>query len=156
MIRICFVCLGNICRSPMAEALMREEVKKRHWEEKVQVESAAISDWELGNGVHPGSREILKREGISCDGLISTPLTEEIIQDADLLIGMDDQNIADIKRLGADPKKVFRLMDFTDQGGIIDDPWYTGEFELTFEKVSQGIQGLCHYLKENYPKLFGQ
>ena len=152
MIRICFVCLGNICRSPMAEALMREAVKKNHWEREVQVESAAISDWEIGNGVHPGSRQILKREGIPWEDLISSPLTEDIIQEADLLIGMDDQNIADIKRLGADPQKVFRLMDFTDQGGIIDDPWYTGEFELTFEKVSQGIQGLCDYLKENYPQ----
>lgn len=153
MVKICFICLGNICRSPMAEALMREEVKKRHWEDKVQVDSAATGDWNLGSAPHPGTANLLASKGISTDNMYASLLEADAADHYDYLIGMDDSNIQNIQKIVGSSDKVYQLLDFTDQAGPIADPYYTGNFDLTYDLISKGIQGLCQHLATTYPEL---
>ncbi|AMB93660.1 low molecular weight protein-tyrosine-phosphatase [Aerococcus sanguinicola] len=153
MVKICFICLGNICRSPMAEALMREEVKQRGWEDKVLVESAATGDWNLGSAPHPGTANLLAAKGISTDNMYASLLKAGDVDRYDYLIGMDDSNIKNIEKIVGTSDKVYQLLDFTDQAGPIADPYYTGNFDLTYDLVTKGIQGLCQHLEATYPEL---
>ncbi len=150
MTKILFVCLGNICRSPMAEFVFRDMVQKQELGDRFSVASAATSTEELGNPVHPGTQRRLAREGISTRGKTAVQLTRRDYQRYDYLIGMEQRNLSGMLRiLGSDPAgKVHRLLDFTDRPRDIADPWYTGDFDRTYDDVVEGCRGLLAHLLE--------
>ena len=142
--RILFVCHGNICRSPMAEFVMKNLVKKAGLEDSFVIESAATSTEEIGNSVYPPARRILAKHGIGCANKTARQMTRADYYRYDLLIGMDSWNIRNMERIcGGDPKgKIVMLMDFTQRPGDVADPWYTGNFEATWHDVLEGCQAL--------------
>ncbi len=151
MTKILFICHGNICRSPMAEFIMKDLVARQGLADKFYIASAATSMEEIGNGVHYGTRRILDRLGIDYSGKTAVRLEPRDYWDYDYLIGMEQWNIRNMMRiLGDDPEnKISRLLDFTDKPGDIDDPWYTGNFELTYQEVKAGCEGLLKHIKES-------
>ncbi|MCM1307220.1 MAG: low molecular weight phosphotyrosine protein phosphatase [Butyrivibrio sp.] len=152
MIRILFVCLGNICRSPMAEFLFKRYVRERGEEARFYIASAATSSEEVGNPVHRGTREKLNTLGIDCSGKRAVRLTRGDYEKYDYLIGMDDRNVRGILRIvGSDASgKVQKLLDFTERAGEeIADPWYTGDFEAAYRDITEGLDGLWRYLTES-------
>lgn len=142
--RILFVCHGNICRSPMAEFVMKDLVKKTRLEDRFLIESAATSTEEIGNSVYPPARRKLAEHGISCAGKTARQMTRSDYDRYDLLIGMDSWNIRNMRNIcGGDPEgKIVMLMDFTRRPGDVADPWYTGNFEATWRDVLEGCQAL--------------
>ena len=144
MTRILFVCHGNICRSPMAEFVMKDLVKKAGLEGQFQIASAATSTEEIGNPVYPPARRKLAEHGICCAGKTARQLTRADYVQYDLLIGMDRANIRNMNRIcGGDPEgKIKLLLDFTDRPGDVADPWYTGDFDATWRDVLEGCQKL--------------
>ena len=142
--RILFVCHGNICRSPMAEFVMKDLVRKAGQEKQFLIESAATSTEEIGNGVYPPARRKLAEHGISCQGKTARQMTRGDYDRYDLLIGMDSMNIRNMIRIcGGDPQgKIRMLMDFTKRPGDVADPWYTGDFESTWIDVLEGCEAL--------------
>ena len=150
MIRVLFVCYGNICRSPMAEFMLKDTVKKEGLSDKFHIASAATSFEEIGNGVHRGTRERLSREGISVKGKVAVHLEKSDYAEYDYIIGMEEQNIrAMLRILGNDPDgKVTRLLDFSDRPRDIADPWYTGNFDVTYADIKEGLTAFLAYLKK--------
>lgn len=150
VIKVLFVCLGNICRSPMAEFVFKDMVKRRGVSEWFHIASAATSTDEIGNVVHHGTRKILNGLGISTEGKRAVQMTKGDYREYDYIIAMDQRNIAGINRIiGSDAqRKVQRLMDLTARGGDIADPWYTGDFEQTYADIYEGCEALlrliCH------------
>ena len=146
MIKILFVCHGNICRSPMAEFVMKDLVKKAGLSDEFFIASAATSTEEIGNGVHYGTRKKLAEFGISVDGKYAVQLKKSDYAKYDYIIGMDTWNIRNINRIigNNDPDgKVAKLLDFTDRKGQdIADPWYTGNFDVTYDDVKEGCEAL--------------
>lgn len=140
MIKILFVCHGNICRSPMAEFVFRNMVKEKHIQEKFYIASSATSREEIGNPVHHGTKRKLRQVGISCDGKTAVQLTKKDYETYDYIICMESYNIKNVLRIiGEDKdKKVHRLLDFTPHPRDIDDPWYTGNFEETYKDIIEG------------------
>ena len=136
---IIFVCYGNICRSPMAEFLFKAMVG-----EKYQISSAATSTEEIGSPVHYGTRRILDREGINCSSHSAHQLTKWECDNADLIIGMEQSNVSAIKRICGEKNfgKVYRLLDFTSNPRDIADPWYTHNFERTYNDIMEGLTAL--------------
>lgn len=151
MIKILFVCLGNICRSTMAECVMKYLVKEKGLEELFQIDSAGTSDEETGNPVHPGTRRRLQQAGIPCGGHRARQMTAADYGRFDLLIGMEDANIRAMRRIaGGDPAgKIHKLLEYTQRGGDIADPWFTGNFDETFDDVMEGCQALLNWCLEN-------
>ena len=151
MIKILFVCHGNICRSPMAEFVMKDLVRQAGVESRFHIESAATSTEELGNPVYPPARRKLAEHGISCAGKTARRLTVSDYDKFDLLIGMDRANLRNMHRIcGGDPGgKLHLLMDYTDRPGDVADPWYTDDFETTWRDVLSGCRGLLESCKEN-------
>ncbi len=149
MIKILFICHGNICRSPMAEFVMKDLVRQNGLEGQIQIASAATSREEIGNPVYPPARRKLAEHGIRCDGHHARQLTARDYQDFDLLIGMDQANLRNMTRIcGGDPAgKLHLLMDFTQRPGDVADPWYTGVFETTWQDVLEGCSRLLEQLK---------
>ena len=147
MYRIMFVCLGNICRSPMAEFVFRDMVKKAGLEDRFKIASAATSTWELGNPPHYGTQAELKKHGISCGGKRAVRLKYSDYDDYDLILGMDRENIRDMMRLfDGDPDGKIRLLKEYSTGGEVDDPWYNGDFQTTYADVSEACRGLLDSL----------
>ena len=145
MTKILFVCHGNICRSPMAEYVMKDLVRKAGLESQFQITSAATSREEIGNPIYPPARRKLAEHGISCDGHAARQLTNRDYEDYDLLIGMDRANLRDMYRIcGGDfADKMHLLLDYTDRPGQeVADPWYTDDFEATWWDVLEGCRGL--------------
>jgi len=142
--RILFVCHGNICRSPMAEFVMKHLVKEAGMEAYFYIESAATSTEEIDNSVYPPARRKLAEHGIGCQGKTARQMTRSDYDRFDLLVGMDSWNIRNMNRIcGGDPDgKIVMLMDYTDRPGDVADPWYTGDFEATWRDVLEGCQGL--------------
>ena len=149
MIKVLFICHGNICRSPMAEFYMKDLAERAGLAGEFEILSAATSSEELGNGVYPPARQLLRRHGISCDGKTARQMTAADYGRYDLLIGMEEYNLRNMRRIcGGDPEgKMHRLLDFTDHPGDIDDPWYTGDFESTWRDVLAGCHALLEYLE---------
>lgn len=148
MIKILFVCHGNICRSPMAEFVMKDLVQKAGSEAQFRIASAATSAEELGNPVYPPARRKLAEHGISCAGKTARQLRREDYEGWDLFIGMDEANLRNMRRLfSGDPAgKCSLLLSHTDRPGEVADPWYTGDFEATWRDVEEGCQALLHEL----------
>ena len=142
---ILFVCHGNICRSPMAEFVMKDLVTNAGLQDLFHIESAATSTEEIGNEVYPPAKRKLAEHGISAKGKTARQMTRSDYQRFDLLIGMDDANIRNMNRIcGGDPEGKIRLLldDFTQRSGEVADPWYTGNFEATWRDVLEGCQGI--------------
>ena len=151
MTKVLFVCHGNICRSPMAEFVMKALVKERGIEDDFYIESAPTSSEELGNPVYPPARRKLLEHGIDPDGKTARRITKKDYEYHDYLIGMDYWNLKNMERAYAgDPEhKLHLLRDFTDTPGEIDDPWYTGDFDMAYAQIKKGCEGLLdHILKE--------
>lgn len=148
MIKIMFVCLGNICRSPMAEFMMKDYVKKLGREQDFYIDSSATSFEEIGNPVHYGTARVLDRLGINYSKKRAKKLLKEDYKNFDYFIGMDRANKRDMLRLfdGDKDNKVRLLLDFTDTSRDIADPWYTGNFIATENDVRVGIIGLYEFL----------
>ena len=147
MVRILFICHGNICRSPMAEFVMKDLVKKAGLEDRFYIESAATSTEELGNPVYPPARRKLAEHSIDCAGKRARQLERGDGSRFDLLIGMDRANLQNMRRICGGGEKLHLLMDFTDRPGEVADPWYTGNFEATWRDVLAGCQGLLASLQ---------
>ena len=152
MIRIMFVCWGNICRSPMAEFMFRDEVRRRGVENLFEVASSATSTEEIlngiGNPVYPPAKKMLAAHGISCEGKRAVQLKKEDYDKYDYIIGMEELNRSYMLRiLGGDPEgKVSLLMEHTEHPRDVADPWYTGNFQKTYDDISEGIAGLLDEL----------
>ena len=149
MVRILFICHGNICRSPMAEFVMKDLVRQAGREAEYHIESAATSAEELGSPVYPPARRKLAEHGISCAGKTARRLTEEDYGRYDLFIGMDQANLRNMRRIfGGDPQgKIQLLLSYAGRSGEVADPWYTGDFEATWQDVLAGCQGLLSALE---------
>lgn len=144
MVRILFVCHGNICRSPMAEFVMKDLVKKAGLAGEFEIASAATSCEELGNPVYPPARRKLREHGIDCSGKTARRLEKGDYAHYDYLIGMDRYNLRNMERmLGGDPNQKIRLLlSFAGEDREISDPWYTGNFDETYDDVLTGCRAL--------------
>jgi Protein-tyrosine-phosphatase len=145
-----FVCLGNICRSPMAEFVFKDLVRKKGLQEDFYIVSSATSAEEIGNPVHYGTRNKLKEYGISTEGKKAVQLTRSDYSKYNYIIGMEERNIRNVKRILGDDKenKIFRLLDLSEHPRDIADPWYTGDFDVTYRDILEG----CEKLLENIIK----
>lgn len=154
MIRIMFVCHGNICRSPMAEFILKDLVKKQGIKKDFVIASSATSTEEIWNGVgnpvYPPAKAELAKHGIVCKDKRAVQLSPFDYDKYDLFIGMDSANIRNMHRiLGGDPEgKIRKLMDYTDRGGDVADPWYTRSFDVTYRDVLDGCVGLLEEIKK--------
>lgn len=144
MIKILFVCHGNICRSPMAEFILKDMVKKKNKEASFYIASAATSAEEIGNPVHHGTRNKLAQYGISTVGKYARQMTKKDYEEYDYLIGMDDWNVRNILRItGGDPQqKIKKLLEFAGSSKDIADPWYTGNFDVAYDDIVEGCEAL--------------
>ena len=152
MIKVLFICHGNICRSPMAESIFLNLVKKAGCESEFEIDSAATSREEIGNPIHPGTLRKLAEQGVPVQGHCARQMTCQDYQKYDYLIGMDSQNICNMLRiLGGDPEgKVKLLMDFTGIPRDIADPWYTGNFDATYEDIREGCEALLSKIEKSF------
>ncbi len=148
MTKIMFICHGNICRSPMAEFVFKDMVKKAGREKEFFITSAATSTEEIGNPIYPDTRRILQKYNIECTGHRAVRMTSDDYNRYDLLIVMDSNNLRNALRIvGHDDKnKIKKLMDYTG-GGDVADPWYTGDFETTYRDILSGCKALLDSLK---------
>ena len=148
MIKILFVCHGNICRSPMAEFVMKDMVEKAGLSDRFYIASAATSAEELGNPVYPPVQKLLSKAGIGCSGKTARQMKKRDYDEFDLLICMDGANLHGMRRIcGGDPEdKMHRLLDYTDHPGDVADPWYTRDFTATWQDVQEGCAGLLKAL----------
>ena len=148
MIKILFICHGNICRSPMAEFVLKRKVTERGLAARFEIASAATSREEIGNPVYPPARRMLAEHGIACDGKTARQMTRADYHYYDYIIAMDRNNLRNLKRMLGDDTdhKISLLMDYTHRPGDVADPWYTGDFETTWVDVLEGCKGLLDYL----------
>ena len=148
MIKVLFVCHGNICRSPMAEFVMKDLVDKAGLSADFEIASAATSTEEIGNPIYPPVRRVLAEHGIDCTGKRARQLRREDYDQYNLLIGMDEQNLRNMRRIcGGDPAgKLHLLLEQTDQPGEVADPWYTRDFTTTWRQVVAGCRAWLTHL----------
>ncbi|MDO9629220.1 MAG: low molecular weight protein-tyrosine-phosphatase [Acholeplasmataceae bacterium] len=150
MIKVLFVCLGNICRSPMAEGMLKKMVNDHGLESKIHIESRATSTWEKGNPPHPGTRKILERIGADYKGKVSTQITETDFHEFDYIIGMDHENIKYLNtHAGIHSNKIYLLRDIDSntKDQIIPDPYFSGEHEKTFLLLEEPLKLWLEKLK---------
>lgn len=154
MIQVLFICLGNICRSPMAEYYFRNLVQQEGLSKQIITLSAAVSDEEEGNPVYPPARQMLAKHGISCQGKQSQVVTQRMIDDSDYVICMDSSNIQMLKRmLHVADDKLSRLLDYVPRnnaayhGRDVKDPWYTRNFEVAWADITVGCAALLDHIR---------
>ena len=148
MIKVLFVCLGNICRSPMAEYIFKDMVQKRDIKDKFYIDSAATSVEEIGNPVHYGTRNKLQKMNIRCGNHVARRITKQDYRKFDYIIAMEERNIVNIKRIVGEDKenKIYKLLDFSNNPRDIEDPWYTENFDKTYDDIVEGLEGFMKYL----------
>ena len=148
VIKILFVCHGNICRSPMAEFVMKEMVKNSGLQERIYIESAATSTEELGNPVYPPARRIMAQHGIDCKNKTARQITRADYDNFDYIVAMDEYNIRNMRRFFRnDPEnKVSLLLSWANENREVADPWYTGDFEATWCDVNLGCKALLEQI----------
>lgn len=148
MIKILFVCHGNICRSPMAEFIMKDLVARAGLSDRFEIASAATSTEELGNEVYPSARRKLAEHGLGCEGKTARQMTRADYQHYDYLIAMDRMNLRNMRPfVGDDPEgKVSLLMSYAGRQREVADPWYTGDFETTWQDLNEGCRALLSTL----------
>lgn len=147
-IKVMFVCLGNICRSPMAESLFTHMVKERGLEGRFLIASSATSSYEVGNPVHHGTVAKLKKMKVELVDHRAIQLKKEDYEVYDYIIGMDESNIKDIKKITGKEDKVYSILSFAGEDRSVKDPWYTGNFDETYEDLVKGLDGFLSYLEE--------
>ena len=150
-IGVLFVCLGNICRSPMAEAVFRHLVRREGLEERFDIDSAGTGSWHIGKPPHPGTRKILDQTGISYEGLKGRQVKEEDFSRFDYIVAMDTENEADLKKLDRRAEgNIIKLLDLLPELKLKDvpDPYYTGNFAEVYEMVDQGCQALLEQIRK--------
>lgn len=150
MMKIMFVCLGNICRSPMAECIMTHIVRERGLENKFIIASSATSDEEEGNSIYPPARRKLAEKGVEILPHSATVLERADKDKYDLIIAMEERNVRAINRIIGNSDKVHRLLDFSSCPRDIADPWWTGDFEKTYRDIVEGCESLIDYIYKNY------
>ena len=150
MIRVCFVCHGNICRSTMSQFVFQDMVNKKGLTDHFYINSAATSREEIGNGPHYGTVNKMKQVGIPVLLHRAVQMTKKDYREYDYLIGMDEANIRNMIRIaGSDPEgKIHMLLDYSDSPRAIADPWYTGNFDVTYDDVVEGCTAFLNYLEE--------
>lgn len=148
MIKVLFVCLGNICRSPMAECMFKDLTKKSGVEKQFYIDSAATSCEEIGNHMHQGTKNKLEEMHINCGNHTARKLTTHDYEMFDYIIGMEESNIENIKKIVGEDKqnKVYRLLDFSKNPRDISDPWYTGNFDKTYDDINEGLNEFMRFL----------
>lgn len=151
MVHVLFVCLGNICRSPMAEAVMRHKIEAAGLTGRIQVDSAGTGSWHTGNIPHDGTRAILKQYGISDSGILARQVREKDFLDHRYIVAMDAANIGDLKRFAPleHQSHVALLMDYVTgkEGTPVPDPYYTGNFQEVYEMVDEGCDALLSHIR---------
>lgn len=149
MVKILMLCHGNICRSPMAEYILKDMVEKRGIADRFYIASGAVSREEIGNDVYPPARRCLERHGIPCPRRRAVLLTPADYQAYDWILYMERYNEGGICRiLGQDPQgKVRRLLDFSARPRDVDDPWYTGDFETAYGDISEGCRSFLNFME---------
>ena len=150
MIRVLFICHGNICRSTMAEFVFKDMVTKKGLSDLFEIASAATSREEIGNPVHSGTKRILDGLGISCKGKRAVQTTRSDYNYYDYIIGMDGWNMRNMSKIyGGDPdNKLYKLLQFAGKSDDVADPWYTGNFDVTYRDVKAGCEGLLKHIMD--------
>jgi len=148
MIKVMFVCHGNICRSPMAEFIFKNMVKEKGLSENFYIASCATSTEEIGNSVYPPARRKLMDHNLFCDGKRSVQLRKEDYNKFDYLVAMDQKNMRNIFKIIKEDteNKVYKLLDFTSTPKDIADPWYSGDFDTTYKEIYEGCLGLLKFI----------
>ena len=148
MIKILFVCLGNICRSPMAEFIMKKMTSENGLDSQIYVESAGTSSEEVGNPVYYLAKSKLEENGIDCSGKNARKFVSSDYDKFDYIVAMEERNVRDILKICGqdDMNKVSRLLDFTDNHKDIDDPWYTRDFNKAYDEIYKGCEALLKYI----------
>jgi protein-tyrosine phosphatase len=153
VISVLFVCLGNICRSPMAEAVFRHYVREEGLDDQIRVDSAGTGDWHTGEPPHQGTRKKLDQYGISYEGIRARQVKKEDFSNFTYIIGMDNRNVENLHKLsGNSGDNVYRFVDFIPNTTYteVPDPWYTGNFDETYELVSAGCRHLLDKIKREH------
>lgn len=147
-IKILMICHGNICRSPMSEYILRDMVTKRGLADQFKIASAATSREEIGNPVYPPARRKLRENGIDPSGKTARQMTKKDYEEFDYILAAESYNIRNIYRItGGDPdNKICRLLDYSDRPRDIDDPWYTGNFDVTWDDIVEGCEAFLDHL----------
>jgi protein-tyrosine phosphatase len=151
-INVLFVCMGNICRSPMAEAVFRDLVVKKGVADRFEILSAGTGDWHAGEPPHRGTRETLKRHNVEANGLVAKQVSQAMLDRADYVIAMDDDNVSDLHSWRIDRQRVTRILDYAPdvEARDVPDPYYDGRFELVYQLVNIGSQGLLKHIREQH------
>lgn len=150
MIHVLFVCLGNICRSPMAEAVFRHKVKAQGLEDKIKVDSAGTGHWHVGSPPHEGTRNVLDARQISYEGIKARQVNRDDFEAFDYIVAMDGSNVANLKKLGAPVDRIYRLLELVPERKESDvpDPYYTGNFDEVYAMIDEGCMRLLAYIRE--------
>lgn len=146
MIRICFVCQGNICRSTMAEYVFKNLVRKEGLAKDFLIESRGVIA-DVGSDIHPGTKSMLDKNNIPYTKHYARQLEKTDLEKYDYFIGMDNSNIKLMKKILGDTNKIYRLLDFTKDNKEIDDPWYTHDFNITYDEIYKGCGALLEYIR---------
>ena len=149
MIKVLFICHGNICRSPLAEIVFKKMVEDEGLSYNFLIDSAATSREEIGNPIYPPVRDLLRRRGVSYEPHYARQVTREEMEEFDYIVCMERYNVRNLERLfGHDfNSKISLLLDYTSKPGDVADPWYSGDFETTWNDVNEGCRGLLEKLK---------
>ena len=146
MIRVCFVCHGNICRSTMAEFVFKDLVKKEGLDKEFIIESRGVVA-DVGDDIHPSTKAMLDKNNIPYTKHYAKQLEKSDLEKFDYFIGMDNSNIKFIKKILGDTNKIYKLLDFTKDNKEIDDPWFTHNFNITYDDISKGCRDLLKYIR---------